>query len=151
MMRPGIELTRFFLSLCTGGVLGICYEFLRPLRPRHTLTADLLFILAASYGWLYIGFAVCDGDLRIAYYTGMIAGILLLIPPSHRLLSPIFRGFWNLCGVLLTPAEKILRKTRNFKKIFVASGKKMVKIKENTLSNRQHTTGGDRNGETQYP
>ena len=150
MMRPDIELTRFFLSLCVGGILGICYEFLRPLRPRHTTAADLIFILAAFYGWLYIGFAVCGGDLRVAYFFGMVIGILLLIPPSRRLLAPVFQGFWHCSRVLLTPVKKIFRKMGIFRKIFVASGEKLIKIKESTLSNRQHTTGGDQDDGTEY-
>ena len=46
-MIPTATVLAFFAWAYIFGLeLGLCYGFLRPLRPRHTGAADLLFLLA---------------------------------------------------------------------------------------------------------
>ena len=46
-MIPTATVLAFFAWAYVFGLeLGLCYGFLRPLRPRHTGAADLLFLLA---------------------------------------------------------------------------------------------------------
>ena len=54
-----------------GAGLGLVYGFLRPLRPRLTHLCDLLFVLAAFWGWIYVGFGICLGDVNMACTMAM--------------------------------------------------------------------------------
>ena len=62
-------------GLLLGGGLGLIYGFLRFFRPRWF--ADLLFIIALFQVWLYLGFGLCGGDLRMGYTLSLCGGIVL--------------------------------------------------------------------------
>ena len=74
MTAPALAAGRFLAACGIGALLGLFYGFLRPLRPRLTHLCDLLFVIAAFFGWLYLGFGVCLGDLRLGYTAGLAAG-----------------------------------------------------------------------------
>ena len=74
MTAPALAVRRFGISALLGVGLGLLYGFLRPLRPRHTLLGDVLFLIGAFFAWLWQGFAVCDADLRLGYMAGLIIG-----------------------------------------------------------------------------
>ena len=46
MTPPALAAQRFGLACLLGGGLGLCYGFLRPLRPKRTALSDLLFLPA---------------------------------------------------------------------------------------------------------
>ena len=52
-------------GLLLGGGLGLLYGFLRFFRPRWL--GDLLFVIVLFRTWLYLGFGLCGGDLRMGY------------------------------------------------------------------------------------
>ena len=62
------------VALCLGAGLGVVYGFLRPARRSHPHLADLIFVCCAFYAWLWHGFAVCRGDLRLGYTLALLAG-----------------------------------------------------------------------------
>ena len=93
MISPGLSALRFAAALGIGALLGVYYGFLRPLRPRHTLLSDLLFLPAAFWGWLYLSFGICKGDIRLGYSLGLALGGVLLDVTLGRLLRPVFSGF----------------------------------------------------------
>lgn len=95
MTGPALDARRFALACLLGVVLGIYYGFLRPLRPRHTALSDLLFLPAAGYSWLYLGFAVCRGDIRLSYSMGLLVGAVGWEMTLGRWLRPVFFGFWG--------------------------------------------------------
>ena len=108
-----------------GAGLGCFYGFLRPLRRKRHAIPDLIFVLAAFWGWLYVGFGICRGDLRLAWFFGMLLGGILWESTAGRLLRPVFFEFWRL---LLWPFEKIFSfLAKNAKKVF-AKCKKWVTI-----------------------
>ena len=74
MMAPEIAARWLLSALAVGAALGLLYGFLRPLRPKFTTAADLMFVLAAFCGWAYVGFGVCGGDLRFGCTAAMAAG-----------------------------------------------------------------------------
>lgn len=74
MTPPALSAQRFGAGCLLGVGLGLLYGFLRPLRPRHMLLGDLLFLLGVGWGWLYLDFAVCGGDLRPGYSLGLAVG-----------------------------------------------------------------------------
>lgn len=114
-------------ALALGAGLGVVYGFLRPLRPRWTLLTDLVFVLAALYAWLFLGFAVCRGEIRLAGTGGLLAGCLAWELSLGRLLRPVFSGFWRVVGgglrMIWLPFEKIMKFFRKNTKNYLHSGK----------------------------
>lgn len=135
MTAPALATGRFCAACLIGMALGFVYDFLRPLRPRLTTLSDLLFLLALTVGWVYLGFGICRGDLRFGYTAGMLLGILLWEKTAGKVLRPMFSGFWR-------PFQKFFAFFgKNIKKLF-ASRKKKV-----TIENREKClTGGKRHG-----
>ena len=121
MISPALSAARFAIAVLMGMGLGLIYGFLRPLRPRLTALADLIFVLAAAAAWVYLGFAVCLGDLRLGYTAGLIIGGIGWEMTIGRLLRPVFWGIW-------WPLRKIFRFFNNFSKKLFASAKKWVTI-----------------------
>ena len=94
--------------------MGLWYGFLRPLRRGRGVAADLLFLAGAVWAWLYAGFAVCGGDLRLGYFAALAAGVLIIDWTAGLLLRPLFFGFWQKIGrifqKIVAPVKKILKK-----------------------------------------
>ena len=116
MTTPALSLLRFWQGLLTGAVLGGCYGFLRPLRPKYTTLADSIFVLAALYGWIFLQFRLCGGDIRMACSIAMGIGFLLWDHTAGRLLRPAFTAFWTILGkirsLFLYPFKKTLKMTK---------------------------------------
>lgn len=150
MNGPALDGRRFLWACGIGLILGMYYGFLRPLRPKHTLLSDALFMPALFYAWLYLGFAICRGDLRLGYCLGLLAGGLVWEWTVGRLLRPVFRGFWRVISTIfngfLNIFRKIFRKIHKFSKILFALWKKSYTIEGTTRSFRRHKNGGVPNG-----
>ena len=95
MTAPETAAARLMTACLLGLALGLWYGFLRPLRPKHTVLSDGLFILGAVWAWLYVSFAVCSGDLRLGYGAGLAVGALLWEMTAGRLLRRPFSVFWG--------------------------------------------------------
>jgi hypothetical protein len=122
MTAPALAADRFLAACLIGMQLGFVYDFLRPLRPKLTAIADLLFLIALGAGWLYLGFGVCKGDLRFGYTAGLGIGILFWELTATRLLRPFFAYIWR-------PFQKFFAYfIKNAKKLF-ATGRKKVTMK----------------------
>ena len=91
MTAPALAAHRFVCSCLLGAALGGYYEFLRPLRPRHTLAADGLYVLGAVWVWLILSFRVCEGDLRLGYTAGLAVGAVGFSRAVGTGLGPVFR------------------------------------------------------------
>ena len=123
MTAPAIAAIRFCLAGAVGAGLGLFYGFLRPLRRKGNTLPDLIFVIAAFLGWVYVGFGICGGDLRTAWFFGMILGGLCFEATLGRLLRPVFFGFWKAMAAIvaacLTPGRKIIGFFRKIaKKVF---------------------------------
>ena len=122
MTDPTLATQRFLAACLIGAALGIVYGFLRPLRPRFTAAADLVFLAAAFFGWLQLAFRICMGDVRIAYLAGMGLGTVCWEISAGRLLRPIFFIFWHTLGHILRFLMKPVKKILKILKILFASG-----------------------------
>lgn len=116
-MTPPAESFRWLLAAFgIGLILGLVHGFLRPLRRKKSWGADLLFVAAMFAGWLYLGFGVCGGDLRLGWLMGMFGGIVLFDALPGRLLRPVFGLFWKyveqIVSFILRPCKKILKKSK---------------------------------------
>ncbi len=120
-------------GLLLGCGLGLMYSLLRPFRPRWL--GDLLFLIALFWTWLYLGFGLCEGDLRTAYTLSLVAGIFLWNYLFGSILHPFFSAFWKYffqtLHYFLRPVKKILKKIGNFLFFLFASSKKWVTIECN--------------------
>ena len=148
MISPVLTMQRFGAGCLLGAGLGVLYGFLRPLRPRHTVLSDVLFLLGVGWAWLYLAFAVCGGDLRPGYSAGLALGGLAWEMTVGRLISPIFSLFWKtvawMKGLFVLPVKKFL----HFLKILFASGEKWVTIWWNGCRMRRQSNGGVNRGRT---
>ena len=154
MTPPVLAAWRFGFACLLGGVLGVVYSTLRPLRQKRTALADGLFLVLLLFVWLQLGFRICRGDLRLGYTAGLFLGILLWELTLGRLLRPIFFGLWDgIAGLLqwiLWPIKKFFQKICQFSKFIFASLKKWVTILWNNCRSMRRSTGGP-HGKIQKP
>lgn len=150
MTGPALDGWRFLCACGIGLILGMYYGFLRPLRPKHTLISDALFVPALFFGWLYLGFAICRGDLRLGYCLGLLMGGLVWELTVGRWLRPVFRGFWRLVSriwrLILNIFRKIFEKIHKISKILFAIWKKSYTIEGTTRFTWRRKNGGVPNG-----
>ena len=97
MTPPAVAAGRFGAAVVLGLALGVVYSFLRPVKRRHL--GDLVFSACALWGWIWLTFGICRGDVRGAYLAGMAAGAWA----THGAFAPVFRVFWKIIGI---PAKK---------------------------------------------
>ncbi len=150
MNGPALDGWRFLWGCGIGAVLGVWYGFLRPLRPRHTVFADLLFLPAMGYAFLYLSFAVCRGDIRLGYTMGLLIGAVLWECSLGRLLRPVFFGFWRLISKIFNGIfaifKKIFKKIRKNAKFLFAIWKKWFTIIETNRRKTRRKKRGVGNG-----
>ena len=135
-MTPAAAAYRMACALALGAALGLIYGFLRPLRPRHTLLSDGIFLAVTAWAWIYLCFGICAGDIRAGYAFGLLAGGIIWERTAGRPLRPVFIQFWRILdkslGLLLLPLKKFFA----FLKFLFASVEKWVTIVKNHLKPR---------------
>lgn len=151
-MTPAQAAVRFGWGLVLGGGLGLLYGFLRPLRRRHQLLPDTLFIAAAFYAWLILSFPICQGDIRLGITAALPIGGILWEMTAGRVLRPVFCLFWKVVfrifSILSLPFKKIIGFFLNFLKKVFAYIKKWVTIGWNIRRHRRES-GGDKHDHRQ--
>jgi len=111
-MTPPLAAAQRFGAACLLGLgLGLWYGFLRPLRAGHRQLSDLLFVPALFWAWLYLGFGICGGDLRLFYTAGLFVGLWGWEATFGRLLRPVFSMFWK---IIRGGLHKIWGTSKNF-------------------------------------
>lgn len=150
MTEPSVAAYQLGLCCLVGAGVGVAYGFLRPLRYRHRHLADLLFAPVLVYAWLYTGFAICKGDLRLGYTAGLFAGWLVWDCTVGKWTGPVFFGFWRtvgkIWGWIRGLFEKILKFCRKILKKCFARGKKWGTIKWYQYGETGGKVGGFSNG-----
>lgn len=122
-MTPETAAYRLVCALTLGAALGLLYGFLRPLRPKHTVLADGLFLLGVFWVWLYYNFALCGGDIRLGCCGGLLAGGLAWERTAGRWLRPVFWWFWLKIQALWRLTLFPVKKFSGLAKILFASAK----------------------------
>lgn len=132
MNTPPVDAHRFGYACLLGVGLGLLYGALRPFRQRHPHWADTVFVAALFWCWLYFSFAICRGDLRLSYSSGLLLGCLLEEYTLGRLLRPVFAKIWKpiflFFGFFFRLPKKFFKKCVFFVKFLFATGKKWVTI-----------------------
>ena len=135
-------------GLLLGGGLGLFYGFLRPFRPRWL--GDLAFVAALFWAWIYLGYGLCGGDLRMGYSLSLLVGIVLWECSFGRFLRPVFSSFWKWISrafrTIWLPFKKLYKKMGDFINFLFARSKKWVTIECNQhpprkAENRRNTHG----------
>ena len=112
MSTTTLLFSRFLIACLLGAGLGIIYDFFACLPRTLRHIGDGFFVIALFVCGIYLGFAVCQGDLRPVYSAGLLLGVVGWYYSLGRLLRPLF---FRLCR-LLGQAFSII--FRPFKKIF---------------------------------
>jgi hypothetical protein len=132
MIGPETAARWLLWALGIGAGLGLCYGFLRPAPQALRHLWDFLFVCAAFYGWLYLGFGICGGDLRFGCTAAMVAGGIAADRTAGRLLHPLFAWFWGIIGkisrLLLGIIKIFFKKVQKFLIFLLASGKKWFRM-----------------------
>ena len=128
MTVPAQAALRFLWGLAVGAILGVCYDFLRPLRRRHHAPADTVFVLAAFLAWVWYSFQICAGDIRLGGTASLGLGMLLWLGTLSGVFRKVFYWFWlvifQILSVFTLPFAKIFQKIQLFAKKVFAYGKK---------------------------
>ena len=134
MNLPSIVAQRFLIACLLGCALGIYYEFLRPLRKKWTNLSDIAFVAGAFWVWLYLGFGVCEGDLRFGFSVALLGSSILFVVTIGSLLKPLFSIFWrmigHILGVFAYPIKQFYKNIRFFSKFLFARVKKWGTMKK---------------------
>ncbi len=128
-MRAPAEAAALFLQgLLFGALMGIGYDFLRPLRRKRNWPADCVFVLLALWLWLCYSFGICRGDIRFGGTAAIGIGACIWIYTAGKLLRGLFflfwRGIFHIFSVIFLPFQKIFGVLLVFSKKVFASGKK---------------------------
>jgi hypothetical protein len=149
MITPGVAARRLGIALLLGAALGLWYGFLRPARRRHPLPGDIAFIVVAFWVWLYFGFGICRGDLRLWDMGGLAVGAVAWEMTLGKPLRRVFSVFWEQIGrfisIICLPLEKFLHFFEKIAKILLATVKKASTIRKK--SQKSDLGGGNRDGE----
>lgn len=111
MSTPQQAARQALIALLVGCACGLLHGFLRPVGRKHPHLADLVFGAGLLWAWLYVGFAVCAGDLRLGYTGALFAGTVLWELSFGRLLRPLFTGIWRFFARLFRFAASPFVKT----------------------------------------
>ena len=110
-MTAPAEAGRFLLiAFLLGFLPGLLHSFLQPMRVHHRHIADLISVVALLYCWIYVGFGVGGGDLRLGYLLGMLGGWVLCICTVGKWLQCLFYGFFRFFGQIFAALRHIIRK-----------------------------------------
>ncbi len=122
MTPPALLFFRFLIACLLGGGLGIFYDLLTPFPRCLRPLTDSLFVIGLFACGIYLGFGICEGDLRISYSAGLFAGFLLWRNTLGRLLRPllalvfrfvagIFFHIWTFCKKISKNISVFCKKT----------------------------------------
>jgi hypothetical protein len=141
MTVPAVAALRVLWALGVGAFLGLCYDFLRPLRHRYHWPSDLLFLVVSFMAWIWYSFQICRGDIRLGGTLALGMGIFLWLGTASMAVRKVFYWFWlaifQILAVLTLPFAKIFTKMRILIKKVFASGKKRGTI-ERAIKTRRN-------------
>ena len=110
-MTPALLFSRFLTAGLLGIGLGFFYDFLTALPKKLIHLADLLFVLLLFAFGIYLGFGICEGDLRPTYSIGLFMGAGIWHFSVGRRLRPLFFALFRYIGRVFsffwTPFQKI--------------------------------------------
>ena len=123
MTPPALLFSRFLTACLLGGGLGFFYDLFTPLPRGLRHLSDVLFVLSLFACGIYLGFGVCEGDLRPAYSAGLFMGFLLWRSTLGRLLRPavslLYRSVQGIFGKIWGHFKKMSKNIPGFcKKTF---------------------------------
>ena len=138
------QMARFLQSILLGGVLGLWYDLLRPLRRLGgRIWGGVLDVLVSTVSVFCVFFFTMagDGELRLFVLLGVAGGVVLFFCLLSQPLRPIwdlwFRVFMLPVGIVKKFFEKLWKIC---KKLF-SFWKSWFTIIQNTMSGSVHRAG----------
>lgn len=125
MTQPGLLFSRFITACLLGAGLGVCYDFLHPGGKRAIHIRDGLFLPILFAFGIYLGFGVCQGDLRLVYSFGLLLGALAWHFSLGRLFRPLISRIFH---IVFLPLKKFFQFLSGFWKKTIAIAKKWSTI-----------------------
>ena len=145
MTVPAEAALRVLWGLAVGAVLGLWYDFLRPLRRRHHAPADVVFVLVTWMAWVWYSFQICGGDIRFGGTATLGLGFLLWLGTASVAIRKVFQCFWlvifRFFAVFFHPLAKLFQKIGLFSKKVFAYGKKRGYNKRSNRNPPQRSGG----------
>ena len=112
MNTTALLFSRFVIACLLGVGLGTIYDLLSCLPRALRHIGDGLFVVALFICGIYLGFAVCQGDLRPVYSAGLLLGVIGWHYSFGKLLRPLILRLFRLWANIFSKIFK------TFKKIF---------------------------------
>ena len=140
-MSPGLVWNRLAGCFLAGILLGPAVDLFRPVHRRLPVLTQLLMAAEFFACWLWLGFGLCRGDLRLGYFSSAALGFYLWERCFGTCTAAFFAIFWHAAAIPPKFCLKIFQKISNF---LFARWKKWSTIK---YSNRQipwRRSGGPR-------
>lgn len=113
MSSPTIVFSQFLTACLLGVGLGVFYDLTASLPRVLRHLGDGIFILGLFACGIYLGFGVCDGDLRPIYSFGLLLGVLCWHYTLGRvvrfLFSKLFRSIFSFFSGIFHFLKKIFR------------------------------------------
>lgn len=122
MTSPAILFSRFLAACLLGLGLGVFYDFLTALPRRLIHMADFIFTLALFAFGIYLGFGICEGDLRPVYSFGLFIGagswhfsvgkhLRTFISDFYKQVGALFSIFWRYFRKIFAFISYFFKKT----------------------------------------
>lgn len=113
-MNPGLVWHRLAGCFLAGILLGPAADLFRPLHRRLPVLTQLIIGTEFFLCWLYLGFGLCRGDLRMGYFGSAALGFLLWERCFGRCMGAFFGKLWHAAAIPLKFCLKIFQKISNF-------------------------------------
>ncbi len=111
MSTTTLLFSQFLIACLLGAGLGVVYDLLACLPRTLRHIGDGFFVIVLFVCGIYLGFAVCRGDLRPVYSAGLLLGVVGWHYSLGRLLRPfilrLFRLLANNFCIVFKPFKKI--------------------------------------------
>ncbi len=110
MTPPALLFSRFLTACLLGAGLGLLYDLLASLPRLLRHLGDGIFVVGLFACGIYLGFAVCGGDLRLSYSAGLFVGAVLWHCSLGYLLRPLFSHIFTGLGRIISFFYRIFEK-----------------------------------------
>ena len=112
-LNPGLVWNRLALCFLAGVLLGPAADLFRPLHRRFPVLTQLMIGTEFFLCWLWLGFGLCRGDLRIGYLLGTAAGFFVWEWSFSTCTEAFFGKLWHAAAIPMKFCLKIFHKIEN--------------------------------------
>ena len=112
-LNPGLVWNRLAGCFLAGVLLGPAADLFRSLHRRLPVLTQLVIGTEFFLCWLWLGFGLCRGDLRIGYLLGTAAGFCFWEWYFGTCTGAFFGKLWHAAAIPLKFCLKFFHKIEN--------------------------------------